>query len=427
MIRTYSFPCPLPKPEADALNRASGRIYTRALVEHYRIYRQTGHWLSPAGLEKLVDYYDAQDGQERLLHAHSIDAAEQGFPKACKTAQACKQAGWPNAHYPHKRNFWRTTIWKNSGIRAQEAVLLLARVRGLEPIRVKLPSQLASLPPRNFTEMRLVWDQASRRYNWHLVVDDGQPNAEPPGARVLAGDQGEIHPITLMDGVTATVISARALRSVRQYTNKRLAEIQSAQSRRKKGSRQWKKLQRRKNRFLAQQRRRAKDIEHKVSRAVVEEAVERQAGTLALGDVRDVADGKRLNAKSQQKVSNWGHGKLCQYITYKAEAAGIAVELVDEHHTSQTCPKCGARHKPRGRLYRCPACGFAAHRDVVGAANILSRRQFGEVGRIVPPPFGETKYRHPFCNRKTGKRSRPDTAEMACGSVALETQEAAPL
>ena len=328
MIRTYSFPCPLPKPEADALNRASGRIYTRALVEHYRIYRQTGHWLSPAGLEKLVDYYDAEDGQERLLHAHSIDAAEQGFPRACKTAKACKQAGWPNAHYPHKRKFWRTTIWKKSGIRAQEAVLLLARARGLEPIRVKLPSQLASLPPRNFTEMRLVWDQASRRYNWHLVV---------------------------------------------------------------------------------------------------EEAVERQAGTLALGDVRDVADGKQLNAKSQQKVSNWGHGKLRQYITYKAEAAGIAVELVDEHHTSQTCPNCGARHKPRGRLYRCPACGFAAHRDVVGAANILSRRQFGEVGRIVPPPFGETKYRHPFCNRKTGKRSRPDTAEMACGSVALETQEAAPL
>ena len=69
MIRTYSLPCPLPKPEADALNRASGRIYTRALVEHYRVYRQSGHWLSPAGLEKLVDFYDAQDGQERLLNA----------------------------------------------------------------------------------------------------------------------------------------------------------------------------------------------------------------------------------------------------------------------------------------------------------------------------------------------------------------------
>ena len=37
------------------------------------------------------------------------------------------------------------------------------------------------------------------------------------------------------------------------------------------------------------------------------------------------------------------------------------------------------------------------------------------------------KYRHPFCDRKTGKRSHPDTAEMACGLVVLETQEAAPI
>jgi hypothetical protein len=131
MIRTYAFPCPLPKPDADVLNRESGRIYTRALVEHYRVYRQTGHWLSPAGLEKLVDFYDAQAGQARLLHAHSIDAAEQGFPKACKTAKACKPLGLLNAHYPHKRKLWRTTIWKNSGIRAQDGGLLLARPEGL--------------------------------------------------------------------------------------------------------------------------------------------------------------------------------------------------------------------------------------------------------------------------------------------------------
>jgi len=87
-------------------------------------------------------------------------------------------------------------------------------------MRVKLPCQWKSLPPKNFTEMRRVWDQASRRYKWHLVVEDGQPKAEPPGGGVLAGDQGEIHPITLTEADKATVISVRALRSVRQYTNK---------------------------------------------------------------------------------------------------------------------------------------------------------------------------------------------------------------
>ena len=428
MIRTHHFPCSLPKPEADTLNQESGRIYTRALVEHYRVFRQTRHWLSPAGLEKLVDAYDAQDGKERLLHAHSMDAAEQGFPKACKTARANRGHG---AHFPHKLKRWRTTIWKNTGLRARDGFLLLAQAKGREPIRVNLPSHLSALPADSWVEMRLVWDRASRRYDWHLVLDDGQPNAEAPGERVMAGDLGEVHPIALTDGETATVISARALRAVRQRTNKRLAEIQAVQSKRKKGSRQWKRLQRRKSRFLAQQKRRVRDIEHKVSRTVVAIAVEQQVGTLALGDVREVADGKRLHPISQQKIGNWSHGKLRAFITYKAASAGITVELVDERYTSQTCPNCGARHKPKGRNYRCPACGFAAHRDIVGAANLLSRHRYGELSRVRPPQ--ETKYRHPFCNRTplvrrlTGKRSRLDTAQVAWQASPLVLQEAAPL
>jgi putative transposase len=128
-----------------------------------------------------------------------------------------------------------------------------------------------------------------------------------------------------------------------------------------------------------------------VSWAVVDWAKERKAGTLAIGDVRDVADGKRLGAKSQQKLSLWSHGKARQYITYKAEAAGIQVELVDEHHTSKTCPCCGRQHKPRGRVYRCPTCGLVAHWDIVGSVNILSRKLHGVLAKIAPPPLTATK------------------------------------
>jgi hypothetical protein len=54
--------------------------------------------------------------------------------------------------------------------------------------------------------------------------------------------------------------------------------------------------------------RRIRDIEHKISRAVVRFAVEQKASTLAVGDVRDVADGKRLHRLSQQKLSSWRTG-----------------------------------------------------------------------------------------------------------------------
>jgi hypothetical protein len=151
MIRTHIIPCSLPRTEADALNRESARIYTSVLVTHYRIYRRSHqrHWLSPTAAERLNDYHTRH--QQPLLHAHSKDAAQQGFYKACKTAKTNREQG---AKYPHKRKIWRTTVWKQTGIRRQDNALLLARARGLAPIRVALPPTLQAA--HSFREVRLV-------------------------------------------------------------------------------------------------------------------------------------------------------------------------------------------------------------------------------------------------------------------------------
>lgn len=282
----------------------------------------------------------------------------------------------------------------------------MARARGLPPVEVALPPHLAHLPVSAFLEARLVWDRAARHYMWHLVSEDGRAAEPARGVAVVAVDLGEIHPAALTDGQETVIITCRAMRANQQYTAKRLAEIRRKQSRKTRSSRRWKRLQQRKTRFLAKQRHRARDLEHKSSRAVVRFAQERGAATLVIGDVRDVADGKRLAAKSQQKIGLWSHGRQRQYITYKSSSVGIASLVIDESYSSQTCPRCMQRHKPKGRIYRCPACGFVAHRDAVGCANILSQHYTGEPGHVLPP---DAKYRYPFW----GKRSRLDTAEMA--------------
>jgi len=303
MLRSHIFSCSLPKSQADALNAESGRIYTLTLVWHYRIYRRKGIWLSPAAAQKLGDRLTST-----TLHAHTRDAAQQGFYKACKTAAVCRKAGL-DVKYPHQRKRWRTTIWKNSGIRKQGNRLLLSCARGHKPVVIALPSNLTSLPPEAFREARLVWDQAAHHYFWHLVIEDGRlPPEQPPGTKTAAVDLGELHPAAVTDGTETVIFSARALRAVRQNTARRLSEIQRLQDAKVKGSRQWRRLQRRKNRFLAEQKRRTRDIEHKMSRAVVEWAVGRGVGRVIIGDVRDVANGKRMNTKSQQKISTWAHG-----------------------------------------------------------------------------------------------------------------------
>lgn len=62
-----------------------------------------------------------------------------------------------------------------------------------------------------------------------------------------------------------------------------------------------------------------------------------------------------------------------------SEKTGLPVERIAEHHTTQTCPKCLTRQKPRGRTYNCknPECDLVAHRDVVGTGNIGARAEHG--------------------------------------------------
>jgi putative transposase len=332
----------------------------------------------------MQKYHD-RISQESFLHAHSIDAAQEAFYKACKTAKANRDDG---ASYPHKKKFYRTTIWKNTGIRKRGNHLLLALARGNEPIAFRLPSYLSVLECEQLLEMRLVYNKDHRKYEWHLVIETGIEPRINTGTNVAGVDLGEIHPAAITDGQQSIIISCRELRSLNQYRNKRFAELKSLQSTKKKQSRRWWRIQRRINRFLAKNKVQRRDLEHKVSRAVVDWSILHQVGTLVIGDVRDVADGKRLNRKSQQKVSNWSHGQIRKYIAYKAEAEGIVVnDEVDEAYTSQTCVSCGRKRKPKGRIYSCE-CGQTYHRDIGGAANILSRFCYGELSKVYAPyPF----------------------------------------
>jgi len=142
-----------------------------------------------------------------------------------------------------------------------------------------------------------------------------------------------------------------------------------------------------------------------------------EAGTIVIGDVRNVADktkvNRRLSRENRQKISHWPHGQLRQMIAYKAAAEGIKTELINEAYSSKTCPRpdCGHRNKPKGRRYRCAQCGYVGHRDTVGCTNILSQYETGKLGQYLP--CSTEKYRHPV---RRGSVVRPDTRHVACAS-----------
>src|SRR5262249_7880074 len=134
-------------------------------------------------------------------------------------------------------------------------------------------------------------DRAARHDTWHLVVEDGLEPLPASGVTTAARDVGEIHPAAVTHGQETVRITGRALRANQQSPAKRLAELPAKQARNHQGRRSWKRLLRRQNRFLARQKRRARDRDHKVRHAVGTWAKEQSVNTRVIGDVRDVADG----------------------------------------------------------------------------------------------------------------------------------------
>jgi putative transposase len=413
MIRTHVIPCDLPRNRAAALNLESGRVYTGVLVAHWRTVRRKGFWLSEKSATRWSD-----TRTRATLHAHTIDAAQQGFYKACVTTRALRKAGFADAKFPHWTKKFRTTVWKNTAIRRRDDALVLSNGAKNPKVFISIPTALRDA--LRFLEVRLVYDKKARHYAWHLVIENGKQPKVASGDNVVSVDPGEIHPAVVGDEAVATVITCRERRAESQGHAKRLTKIQAAASRKTKGSRRHRRLMRAKSRMKAKHNRVMRDMEHKISRAIVNAAVERGAGTIVIGDVRDIADWGNKGKVQNGRMSRWNHGKVRAYVEYKAKAEGITVKLVDEHHTSQTCPNCTHRHKPKGRNFRCPACGFQAHRDAVGQVNILSVFRHGEPGKIPAPSV--VKYRIPH-NLRAMRRCR-DTGLAAMPVAREQSREA---
>jgi IS605 OrfB family transposase len=114
-----------------------------------------------------------------------------------------------------------------------------------------------------------------------------------------------------------------------------------------------------------------KDQDHKISRQIVNFAKENNVAVIRLERLTNIRNTAKTSRKNEKNLHTWSFYRLAQYIEYKAILAGIKVEYVNPKHTSQKCPKCGEINKANDRKYKC-GCGYKAHRDRVGAINIIS-------------------------------------------------------
>ncbi len=173
--------------------------------------------------------------------------------------------------------------------------------------------------------------------------------------------------------------NGRNLRMMRRRFYARRKKLQKAKKKRAEKSSQGKET-----RWM-------KDINHKLSRQIVNHAYEQGVGTIKVESLQGIRKGttsksRGAKARKNNRMKNsWSFYQLTAFIAYKAERLGIKVEQVDPAYTSQECPACSARNKAVDRTYVCAECGWMGHRDMVGAINIsrragLSGERIGAVG-----------------------------------------------
>jgi IS605 OrfB family transposase len=141
----------------------------------------------------------------------------------------------------------------------------------------------------------------------------------------------------------------------------------------KKGTKSAKRLLRKRS---GREKRFAKDINHCLSKAMVQTAQGTARG-IALEDLKGIREritAQRTVGKRQRRVlHSWAFFQLRAFIAYKAALAGVPVVLVNAAYTSQTCSHCGHRAKANRQSqakFLCVACGYSAHADLNAAENI---------------------------------------------------------
>lgn len=130
-----------------------------------------------------------------------------------------------------------------------------------------------------------------------------------------------------------------------------------------------KKIGNRENRWM-------KDVNHCLSKALVESYPEKTMFVLEdLTNVRSVTE--KVRRKDRYMQVSWAYYDLEAKLTYKSERKGQKVIKVDAHYTSQMCPKCGHTHKlnrdHKNHCFCCRNCGYMSNDDRIGAMNIYQR------------------------------------------------------
>ncbi len=162
----------------------------------------------------------------------------------------------------------------------------------------------------------------------------------------------------------SSFVSGKAIKQKRAAYKQLRKELQQRHT--SSARRRLKAIGERENRWM-------QDVNHCVSKALVENNPKHTLFVLEdLSGIRAAAECVRR--KDRYVFVSWSFFDLEQKLEYKAALNEDIVIKVDPRYTSQTCPVCGHIAKnnrdKKHHIFRCKACGYQSNDDRIGAMNL---------------------------------------------------------
>ena len=117
-----------------------------------------------------------------------------------------------------------------------------------------------------------------------------------------------------------------------------------------------------------------RDLNHKISRKVVDYALKNKAG-IVLEDLTGIRKTKKQAKSFKYALHSWSFFQLQSFLEYKAKLLGVPVVKIDPAYTSQQCSRCGLLGNRSKKQFKCPACGHVENADCNASFTIALRHQ----------------------------------------------------
>lgn len=116
------------------------------------------------------------------------------------------------------------------------------------------------------------------------------------------------------------------------------------------------------------EQRRIRDLDHKISKAIVDEAVRSGSG-IRMEDLSGIRKTTKQAKSFKGALHNWSFFQLQLFVAYKSQLAGVPVEKIDPSYTSQADSRTGLLGTRTGKRFVSPT-GRVENADANASFNI---------------------------------------------------------